>query len=214
MTMPVGGSRERIAFLDLARGLAIVFMVLQHAVLIFATDQGEHSVLGKVVLLLGTAPAAPVFLFIMGVFLSRPGVDVRWGLVRGLQLIALGYLLNLLRSTLPSLMAGQEAVILKSPDSPLASFWVIDILQTAGLSYLLLTILKTAVPWRWGWAVLAGAIAFVSPLLWRWGGPAGGGMASGGPEGGSSFPCFLGLSILSRGWCTASICWRLKTGAG
>ena len=167
------GPRERLLFLDLARGLAIVFMVFQHAVLLFATGQGEGSVLGKIVLLLGGAPAAPVFLFIMGIFLGRPDRKVGRGIRRGLKLIALGYLLNLLRSTLPSLVAGQQTISLQAPASPLASFWAVDILQMAGLSFIFLTLLGKYLPYRWVWAILAVGIGFVSPLLWHWGGPSG-----------------------------------------
>jgi len=167
------GPRERLVFLDLARGLAIVFMVLQHAVLLFATGQGEGSVLGKIVLLLGGAPAAPVFLFIMGIFLGRPDRKIGRGVRRGLKLIALGYLLNLLRSTLPSLFTGPEIASATVPASPLASFWAVDILQMAGLSFVLLTLLRRYLPFRWVWAILAAAVAFVSPLLWHWGGPSG-----------------------------------------
>jgi len=167
------GPRERLVFLDLARGLAIVFMVLQHAVLLFATGQGEGSVLGKIVLLLGGAPAAPVFLFIMGIFLGRPDRKIGRGVRRGLKLIALGYLLNLLRSTLPSLFTGPEIASATVPASPLASFWAVDILQMAGLSFVLLTLLRRYLPFRWVWAILAAAVAFVSPLLWHWDGPSG-----------------------------------------
>ncbi len=167
------GPRERLVFLDLARGLAIVFMVLQHAVLLFATGQGEGLVLGKIVLLLGGAPAAPVFLFIMGIFLGRPDRKIGRGVRRGLKLIALGYLLNLLRSTLPSLFTGPEIASATVPASPLASFWAVDILQMAGLSFVLLTLLRRYLPFRWVWAILAAAVAFVSPLLWHWGGPSG-----------------------------------------
>lgn len=167
------GHRDRLVFLDLARGLAIVFMVLQHAVLLLAIGQGEGSAFGKIVLLLGGAPAAPVFLFIMGIFLGRPDRKVGRGIRRGLELIALGYLLNLLRSTLPSLVAGPEIASATVPASPLASFWAVDILQMAGLSFVLLTLLRRYLPFRWVWAILAGAVAFVSPLLWHWGGPSG-----------------------------------------
>ena len=167
------GPRERLVFLDLARGLAIVFMVLQHAVLLFAAGQGEGSLLGKIVLLLGGAPAAPVFLFIMGIFLGRSDQRVGRGLRRGLRLIALGYLLNLLRSTLPALFAGPEIASGTVPASPLVSFWAVDILQMAGLSFIFLTVLGRYLPFRWAWAILAVAVAFISPLLWHWGGPAG-----------------------------------------
>ena len=56
----------RLRFLDLARGLAIVFMVFQHVQILFAVGSGEDSSVGVAFLLLGTAPAAPVFMVAMG----------------------------------------------------------------------------------------------------------------------------------------------------
>ena len=50
-------------------------------------------------MLLGTAPAAPVFMVAMGfLFGSSTRTGVRSGVVRGLQLFALGYAFNLCAS--------------------------------------------------------------------------------------------------------------------
>ena len=81
----------RLRFLDLARGIAIILMVLQHVQLVFTTNSGQDSALGQVFLLLGTAPAAPVFMVTMGfLFGSSTRTGVRRGIVHGLQLLALG----------------------------------------------------------------------------------------------------------------------------
>ncbi|MCX6372974.1 MAG: hypothetical protein NTX16_07800 [Actinobacteria bacterium] len=55
---PLALDDGRLRFLDLARGLAIVFMVFQHVQLLFAVGSGEDSLLGATFLLLGTACAA------------------------------------------------------------------------------------------------------------------------------------------------------------
>ena len=82
----------RLRFLDLARGLAIVFMVFQHVQIIFAVGSGEDSALGVTFLLLGTAPAAPVFMVAMGFLFgssSRTGMRERAS-VRGLAAVRSG----------------------------------------------------------------------------------------------------------------------------
>lgn len=162
--------RERVVFLDLARGLAILFMVLQHAMIVYAVSEGETSILGKIVLVLGTAPAAPVFLLVMGIFLGRSTKGLLYAIRRGVQLLALGYLLNLLRFTLPLLITDERLALTKGADSPAALFWAVDILQMAGLSFVLLGLLKIVVPFRWVWALLAAVVALISPLLWDRGG--------------------------------------------
>ncbi|MDI9433843.1 MAG: heparan-alpha-glucosaminide N-acetyltransferase domain-containing protein [Planctomycetota bacterium] len=208
------GHGDRLIFLDLARGLAIVFMIFQHSVLLFATGQAKGSLAGKTVLLLGGAPAAPVFLFIMGVFLGRPDRRVGCGVGRGLRLIALGYVLNLLRSTLPSLCAGQAAAVsATAPASPLASFWVVDILHMAGLSFILLTLLRRYVPFRWVWAGLAFSIAVVCPVLWSWAGRSGL-YALWGAGGDVFFPLFPWVAYPLAGMVYSSHILRAQNRAG
>jgi len=161
----------RIRFLDIARGLAIVFMVMQHVQLLFAVDSGEDSALGAAFLLLGTAPAAPVFMVAMGfLFGSSTRTGVRSGVVRGLQLFALGYALNLLRFVLPLVVQGDPQAIEAFGGTWWGAFFEIDILQLAGLSLIVLGPVK-----RYGRdprlvLALAIAVAIISPLLWGVGG--------------------------------------------
>ena len=163
---PLVTTSGRLRFLDLARGLAIVFMVLQHVQLLFAVDSGEHSAVGLTFLLLGTAPAAPVFMVAMGfLFGSSAKADVRYGVVRGLQLFALGYVLNALRFTLPLLLTGDPRL-----DEFFGGPWVplleVDILQLAGLSLMILGPVKRFVRGPWLVVAAAAAAAAVAPLLW------------------------------------------------
>lgn len=59
----------RIYSLDFVRGIAVLFMIMQHAMIMFEKTEGEgDTIIGNIFILLGTAPAAPVFVFIMGVF--------------------------------------------------------------------------------------------------------------------------------------------------
>ncbi len=161
----------RLRFLDIARGLAIVFMVFQHVQLLFAVGSGEDSVLGAAFLLLGTAPAAPVFMVAMGfLFGSSTRTGARSGVVRGLQLFALGYALNLLRFVLPLLVKGDPRVIEFFGGTWWGAFFEIDILQLAGLSLIVLGPVKRYVRDPRLVLALAAAVAAVAPLLWGVGG--------------------------------------------
>ncbi len=156
---------QRIQFLDFAKGIAIFFMIMQHAMIMYGHAGGEESVLGIMVLLLGTAPAAPVFMFTMGIFFARAkSTGMRAGIIRGLKLVALGYVLNLCRFNLPlSLvrMLGEEV-----NDSLLELFLTVDILQLAGVSLIVMAFLKQYMPRPWVWLGLAAGISLLSPLLW------------------------------------------------
>jgi surface polysaccharide O-acyltransferase-like enzyme len=161
----------RLRFLDIARGLAIIFMVMQHVQLLFAVGAGEDSALGVTFLLLGTAPAAPVFMVAMGfLFGSSTRTGVRSGIVRGLQLFALGYALNLLRFVLPLLVRGDPHAIDAFGGTWWRAFFEIDILQLAGLSLIVLGPVKRYVRDPRLVLALAPTVAAVSPLLWGVGG--------------------------------------------
>ena len=45
----------RFRFLDFARGMAIVFMILQHSVVMYEAGGGEYSITEQVIYFLGTA---------------------------------------------------------------------------------------------------------------------------------------------------------------
>ena len=161
----------RLRFLDLARGLAIVFMVFQHVQIMFAAGSGEDSALGVTFLLLGTAPAAPVFMVAMGLlFGSSSRTGVRSGVVRGLQLFALGYVLNLARFAAPLLVLGDAHAIDVFGGTWWGPLFEIDILQLAGLSLIVLGPVKRYVRDPRLVLTLAAAVAIVAPLLWGVGG--------------------------------------------
>jgi hypothetical protein len=223
---PLVTTGGRLRFLDLARGLAIVFMVLQHVQLLFAVDSGEGSAVGVTFLLLGTAPAAPVFMVAMGfLFGSSPRIGVRSGVVRGLQLFALGYVLNLVRFAVPLLVSGDPRAIDVFGGTWWGPLFEIDILQLAGLSLIVLGPVKRYVRDPRLVLALAAAVAIVAPLLWG----LGGGNVALDPLWGLgewvSFPLFpwlayplLGLALagftaraasaprLLRGWALAGCC--------
>ena len=91
------------------------------------------------------------------------------GLRRGVALFALGYTLDLVRFTAPALITPSALV-----DDVFGGAWQalleIDILQLAGLSLMVLGVVKRLVPGPWAVVSLAFAVAAVAPLLWGTGG--------------------------------------------
>jgi surface polysaccharide O-acyltransferase-like enzyme len=160
-------SRKRVEYLDLARGLAVFFMVMQHTVIVHARGAGEgDGLLGNVLLLLGTAPAAPVFMFIMGVFIMKAQSSAMILARRGVVLFVLGYVLNLFRFTLPLGLAELLGATLTPEQSPGYLFWEVDILQLAGLSFMVAALLRPWATSRWVFPILILVLLLGSPLLW------------------------------------------------
>jgi surface polysaccharide O-acyltransferase-like enzyme len=140
--------RARLAFLDVLRGVALIVMVLNHTSRWWIDRQMGWS---RYWLVYGTVTvAAPIFLFLVGfvlpVSLHKSAVDPaapsRLGgyLRRGLEIIVAGLLLN---------------VVVFSEDS----MWSGGVLQTIGLSIIVMTLLAPVLRYRPGsYALLALAV--------------------------------------------------------
>lgn len=156
--------KQRYYYLDLMRGLAIFFMIMQHAMIIHEINEGEgDTIVGNIFVLLGTAPAAPVFLFILGVFVAKSKKTCAEHALRGIKLFFLGYLLNVLRFCLPVLIAGEPYLV---GDSPLELFFLVDIFQVAGLSLVIIGLIKNSMRNRAIIPILIVLILLVSPGMW------------------------------------------------
>jgi uncharacterized membrane protein len=171
----------RLRAFDLARGLAIVFMVMIHVLGHYGNDASWASPLGNVVIFLGGPTAAPVFMFLMGasLALSRRSSAARIAR-RGAWLLTLAYTLNVLRGVLPASLGLGTGFVTEadiSPYTPLNLLTLVDIHQMAGLALLVIATLvavRMATPALS--AVLVGVafvVALISPALW--------GMKTGGP---------------------------------
>ncbi|MDH4206358.1 MAG: DUF1624 domain-containing protein [Desulfobacteraceae bacterium] len=161
------GKKERIKFFDFARGIAIFFMILQHTVIVFDKSSGSDSGLGRTIILMGTAPAAPVFMFIMGVFfIHRHPNDMSFGIKRGLKLLLLGYVLNAVRFCLPAMTLDKFGLVLEGNTSPVTLFFIVDILQMAGLSLMIMAVARRFTQKTWIWISLPVVVSMVSPVLW------------------------------------------------
>ena len=168
--------RKRIQTFDLARGLAILFMIMQHVVLIYGNLGVTSSFIGLFILSLGTLPAAPVFLFLMGACFKYSDRDdyelFRYGLTRGLKLVLLGYGLNFLRFSVPLLIGLKELELnLYEVDDSihltfLSSLFLIDILHCAGLSLIVMGIAVRLLKRERAYILLAVCILLISPLVW------------------------------------------------
>ena len=165
-------NKSRIEAYDILRGLAVLLMILIHIVHEYAGPNVENSVVGYVIEFLGGPPAAPTFMMLMGIFFiySNKGT-FRLSLLRGLNLLLIAFVLNLVRGILPYYILTQLNGV--SPDSLGIYFrmeyliFEVDILTFAGISYMIMTILYHFVKKPVVWLAFAVAIAVGSPLLWR-----------------------------------------------
>ena len=150
--------------LDIARGLAIIFMVLIHCVEYFYN--GEDSVFFKVANFLGSPPAAPVFMFILGcgIIYSRhnsPQLLFR----RGILLFLLSYVFNALVYVAPYFIYS----VLHSEPEFFEENWTqiydADILQFAGLAFMFFALTKSLNLKSFGYIVLGVILAGIGMYL-------------------------------------------------
>jgi uncharacterized membrane protein len=176
VTEPCATPEARIRAFDLARGLAIVFMVMIHVLGHYGNDASWASPLGQVVIFLGGPTAAPVFMFLMGASLAFSRRASASGIARrGLWLLFLAYTLNVLRGVLPATLGLATGYVTEadiSPYTPATLMALVDIHQMAGLALLVvagLTAFFAASGARALRAALIGlavVVGLVSPFLW------------------------------------------------
>ncbi|NEW06850.1 acyltransferase [Paenibacillus sp. SYP-B3998] len=155
---------KRVFYLDFVRGLAVFFMIMQHAMILYERSSGEgNTLLGNMFIFLGTAPAAPVFIFIMGVFATRSKKSLKENVVRGCKIFAFGYVLNLLRFTLPLSLTSEPY---DSGQDPLSLLFITDIFQLAGLSLIFFSALKKFTNHVFILPAIILGILLISPYLW------------------------------------------------
>ncbi|VAW26768.1 hypothetical protein MNBD_BACTEROID07-763 [hydrothermal vent metagenome] len=127
--------RSRTA--DFLKGMALIAMVQLILVEYFSQTSILNGLLGKISLFIGGPPAAPVFLAIMGYYIAHQQHTLRYDIIRGLKLIGLGILLNIVRNayTLFDIFSGKTNT----------DVWHIvfgtDILILAGISLVAMAIL-------------------------------------------------------------------------
>lgn len=130
---------KRLLLPDLLKGLAAFFMVQIHITELFIDSAGKESTLGKTFLFLGGPFAAVVFMVVMGYFISKNNGSVWQNILRGIKIFILGFLLNIglnFHLLLKIKFSGWQY-------NPLEYIFGVDILYLAGLSVILLALLKT-----------------------------------------------------------------------
>lgn len=162
---------KRTYYLDIARGFAVFGMFTQHCMVVHEVSGGEgDSLLANLFVLLGTAPAAPVFMLLMGAYLIKSKASTRQTIWRGIKLLILGFTLNLLRFTLPLLTAisfyGIDSLNLAEGETLISLMFSVDIFQLAGLSLIFCTLIKRIADQKNTIPLLILIVLLASPFLW------------------------------------------------
>jgi uncharacterized membrane protein len=159
----------RVRAFDLARGLAVVFMIGVHVLWHWGAPDTWTSPIGQVISFLGGPTAAPVFMFLMGVSLAFSSrTTFRSLAVRGLWLLWLGYLLNFLRGVIPAYLGLTAGIVTPEQIAPFTLPWLattVDVHHMAGLSLIALGALRLAARPNWIWLGAAALIVIAGPFL-------------------------------------------------
>jgi len=160
---------ERVRAFDLARGLAIVFMIGVHVLWHWGAPDTWTSPIGQVISFLGGPTAAPVFMFLMGASLAFSSRSSFSSLaVRGLWLLWLGYLLNFLRGVIPAYLGLSSGLVTADQIAPFTLPWLattVDVHHMAGLSLIAIAALRMAARPSWIWLALAALVVLAGPIL-------------------------------------------------
>lgn len=129
---------DRLLLPDVLKGVAVLLMIQVHLMELFARQDVYNSLAGKISLFLGGPPAAPVFMAVMGYFIAKQGADVMKNIFRGIRLIVYGFLLNigLNLHLLYHILTGELDL------NPLTYILGVDILFLAGLSLILISLIR------------------------------------------------------------------------
>jgi uncharacterized membrane protein len=161
--------RERVRAFDLAAGLAVFFMILVHILWHWGAEPTWTTPIGQAISFAAGPTAAPVFVFLMGASLgaaSRSGF--RSLAARGLWLIFLGYVLNLLRGVIPASLGLAGGVITAEQVWPYTLWWLgttVDLHHMVGISVVAIAALRVKAEPGWIWLGLAGALVLVAPWV-------------------------------------------------
>ena len=160
--------------LSLARGLAIFFMICAHVLEILSTTEAQNALPAALIMLFATIPAAPLFMFAMGIFsvYSRKQ-GVAQAFKRGQLLLLAGYALNFVRGFLPALIGVQTGrFAMESVPYGNALFLLLetDILHLAGLCFILIGILRAFRARAVFYPILGILLALLNLLVQSWSG--------------------------------------------
>lgn len=152
--------------LDMAKGFAIVFMIWTH-VFEELTPNTEGILTTLVRNIFGGPFAAPIFMICLGIGISYSKRNTAKDLLkRGVSLLGIGLLLNVIRFVLPDLVKyalTNESTYLYD----IFSLFSVDILQFAGLAFIFLSLTKK-LKLKHAALLFIGVIASILGMLLRW----------------------------------------------
>jgi len=122
---------------DLLKGIAVILMIQVHIMELFAIQDIQDSLLGKISLFLGGPPCAPVFMVVMGYFIAFRGKSPYSIFLRGLKLLIIGLFLNIGLNLHLLIKIFNKSINL----NPLDFIFGVDILILAGLSFIICSFL-------------------------------------------------------------------------
>ena len=147
-------NKERLIIPDLLKGFAVIFMIQVHILELFSTQDIYESIFGKISLFLGSVPAAPVFMLVMGYLIALRKKEKKQLIFRGIRLFIAGILLNILLNlnlAFHVFYRGWDAFI-----NIYHYLFGVDILHLAGLSLILMGLLQSVLGERpLPWIILA-----------------------------------------------------------
>lgn len=129
--------------LDIAKGLAIIFMVWVHVNETYQSPTIEGGVYNRIIEFIGSPPAAPVFMLLLGlgiVYSRKSTAETLFK--RGIILVVVGYILNILRDFIPYLLLSEVYSDASYIKEGWDLIWGIDILQFAGLAFIFFSVIK------------------------------------------------------------------------
>ena len=130
---------KRLPLPDLLKGVAVFVIIPVHIMETFIDYPGRESLFGKALLLPGGPVAVPVFMMVMGYFVAMSKKSTGRNLFRGMLIFMVGILLNIglnFHLLIKIKFHGWQL-------NPLQAIFGVDIFMLAGLSIIILTILKT-----------------------------------------------------------------------
>ncbi|MBL3655868.1 heparan-alpha-glucosaminide N-acetyltransferase domain-containing protein [Fulvivirga sediminis] len=165
---------ERIKAIDFGRGMSVLVMILVHTLWVYGSIETQRdSMLGHVIHILGKGTA--MFLVSMGVsFVLSSRQSVAGSMKRGLIILAVGYLMNILKFIVPlEIFHTMPEGFLQDygwtrPLSAGKLIWLAslgDILQLAGLSLFFMGLANRYVKNKFGLLIIALLIALPSRFL-------------------------------------------------
>jgi uncharacterized membrane protein len=159
--------RERFRAFDLAAGLAVFFMILVHVLWHWGRPETWTTPIGEAISYAAGPTAAPVFAFLMGAsFGAAPRTTFGTMAARGLWLVFLGYVLNVLRGVIPATLGFSAGVITPQQVAPYDAWWLattVDLHMMIGLSLLAAAALRTRLEPGWSWVAIAALVVLISP---------------------------------------------------